>query len=101
MSQSAAVVNLEKKRARGARLGFRVDAQTKRRLQRAAAMEHRSLTDFCLTAVVKATEDAMARHEMLVLSDRDREVFFDTLVHPPRPAARLRHAFRAAERSVC
>jgi uncharacterized protein (DUF1778 family) len=40
------------------------------------------------------------RHEGLVLSERDRAVFFDALVHPPKPNARLRRAFRSAERAV-
>jgi hypothetical protein len=33
-----------------------------------------------------------------VLSGRNRAVFFDALVHPPKPNARLRRAFRMAER---
>jgi uncharacterized protein (DUF1778 family) len=39
-------------------------------------------------------------HEDLVLSELDRAVFFDALVHPPKPNARLRRAFRSAERAV-
>lgn len=35
-------------------------------------------------------------HGTLVLSERDREVFFDLLVNPPTPTLRLRRAFRAA-----
>jgi uncharacterized protein (DUF1778 family) len=36
----------------------------------------------------------------MVLSDRDRAVFFDALVHPPKPNARLRRAFRSAKKRV-
>lgn len=92
--------NKEQRRARGARLGFRVDAQTKKLVERAAALERRSLTDFCLTALAQATEATIQRHQNLTLSDRDREVFFDALVHPPRPNARLKQAFRSAKRSI-
>jgi uncharacterized protein (DUF1778 family) len=35
-----------------------------------------------------------------VLSERDREVFFDALVHSPKPNARLRQAFRAAQERI-
>ena len=88
------------RRARAFRLGFRVDAETKRLVERAAALEHRSLTDFCLTALAEATHAAILRHESLLLSERDRAVFFDALVHPPKPNARLKRAFRLAEERV-
>jgi uncharacterized protein (DUF1778 family) len=35
-----------------------------------------------------------------LLSDRDRDIFFDTLVHPPKPNARLRRAFRSARERI-
>jgi len=100
MPQPSAARDRERRRLRGARLGFRVDAQTKRLVERAAALERRSLTDFCLAALTQATRDAISRHETLAFSDRDREAFFDALIHPPKPNARLRRAFRAAQRTI-
>jgi hypothetical protein len=38
--------------------------------------------------------------EPLVLSERERAVFFDTLVHPPEVSARLRRVFAAARLRV-
>lgn len=100
MRQVSKQANGERRRARGARLGFRVDAETKRLVERAAALERRSLTDFCLTALTQATQDTIMRHETMVLSERDREAFFDALIHPPRPSDRLRRAFRASKRVI-
>jgi uncharacterized protein (DUF1778 family) len=100
MAQSAAVVSLDERRARASRLGFRVDAETKRQVERAAALERRSLTDYCLSALTDATRATITRHQSLVLSERDRAAFFDALVHPPKPNARLRRAFRSAEERV-
>ena len=88
------------RRARAARLGFRVDAQTKKLVERAAALERRSLTDFCLTALTEATQATLTRHEAISLSARDREAFFDALIHPPRINARLRRAFRTAQQTI-
>jgi uncharacterized protein (DUF1778 family) len=70
-----ATIDRSERRARAFRLGFRVDAETKRLVER-------------------------ARHESLVLSERDRAAFFDALVHAPRPNARLRRAFRSAGERV-
>ncbi|MGD0097702.1 MAG: DUF1778 domain-containing protein [Terracidiphilus sp.] len=99
MPQSATIDRTER-RARAHRLGFRVDAETKRLVERAAALERRSLTDFCLSALTEATQAAILRHQSLVLSERDRAAFFDALVHPPKPNARLRRAFRSARERV-
>jgi len=96
MSRNSSSTNPEKRRTRGSRLGFRVDAATKKLVARAAALERRSLTDFCLRALTEATQATITRHETIVLSERDRAVFFDALVHSPRPNARLKRAFQSA-----
>ena len=90
----------KERRTRGTRLGFRVDAQTKKLVQRAAALERRSMTDFCLTVLTEATQATITRHESIVLSERDRKAFFDALVRPPKPNARLRRAFRSAQQRI-
>ena len=100
MPQASTLLNRVERRTRGTRLGFRVDAETKRLVEHAAALERRSLTDFCLTALTQATREAITRHESLAFSERDREVFFDALVRAPKPNARLRRAFRLAEERV-
>jgi len=84
----------EEHRSRGARLGFRVDAKTKSLVERAARLERRNLTDFCLTALIEAAQKALERHESLSLSEADRVAFFDALLRPPKPNARLRSALR-------
>jgi len=75
----------KERRAREARLGIRVDGRTKDIVARAAALERRSLTDFCLTALTAAARHTITQHETLVLSERDRHLFFETLIHPPKP----------------
>jgi uncharacterized protein (DUF1778 family) len=69
-------------------------------VEKAAALERRSLTDFCLSVLMEATQATIARHETMVLSERDREAFFNALVHPPKPNARLRRAFRSAQERI-
>jgi uncharacterized protein (DUF1778 family) len=81
------------RRLREERLGFRVD-------ERAAQLERRKLTDFCMTALTDAARRTIAEHETLVLSDRDRAVFFDALVNPPAPSERLQRAFAEHKRRV-
>jgi uncharacterized protein (DUF1778 family) len=87
-------------RTRAERLGFRIDEKTRDLIARAAELEQRSLTDFCLTALADAAEQAIHRHEVLSLSERDREIFFDTLMNPPEPHERLRRAAAAARARI-
>jgi len=87
-------------RDRDARLGFRVDAKTKVLVERAVRLERRTLTDFCLMALTEAATRTIERHESLVLSEADRAAFFDALIHPPAPNARLKRAVRAARKRI-
>src|ERR1700744_1164542 len=87
-------------RLREERLGFRVDEPTKALIERAAQLERRKLTDFCMTALTDAARRTIAEHETIVLSDQDRAVFFDTLVNPPTSNARLERAFKEHKRRV-
>lgn len=100
MAKNNARLKIEEPSSRTSRLGFRVDSQTKKLVMRAAALERRSMTDFCLAVITHATREIIARHENLALTARDREVFFRALVNPPKPNARLRRAFMRAARSV-
>jgi uncharacterized protein (DUF1778 family) len=88
------------RRRREERLGFRLDGPTKALIERAAELERRKLTDFCMTVLTDAARRTIAEHETLVLSERDRAVFFDTLVNPPAPSERLQRAIVEHKRRV-
>ena len=78
--------------ARAERLGFRVDEQTKQLIERAARLERRKLTEFCITALTAAARRTIAEYETLTLSEADRQAFFDALIDPPEPSERLKRA---------
>jgi uncharacterized protein (DUF1778 family) len=82
------------------RLGFRIDGTTKALIERAAQLERRKVTDFCMSALTDAARRTIAEHETLVLSERDRAVFFDALVDPPQMNERLQRAFVEHRRRV-
>ncbi|WGJ16223.1 DUF1778 domain-containing protein [Methylocapsa sp. D3K7] len=73
---------------------------TKALIERAAQLERRKLTDFCMTALTGAARRTIAGHETIVLSERDRATFFHTLVNPPTPSERLQRAFAQHKRRV-
>lgn len=75
------------------RLGFRLDEQTKALIERAAQLERRKVSDFCVSAMADAARRIIAQHETLWLSERDRIAFFAALENPPEPSERLVRAF--------
>lgn len=82
------------------RLGFRIDGYTKKLIERAAHLERRKLTDFCLAALTDAARRTITQHETLVLSERDRQIFFDVLINPPAINERLKRALVAHRRRL-
>jgi len=82
------------------RLGFRLDEQTKDLIERAAYLECRKVTDFCVAVLADAARRTIAEHETLMLSERDREVFFDTLMSPPQANERLIRAMAEHKRRI-
>ena len=85
---------------RVARLGFRLDEETKDLIERAAHLSSRKVSDFCVTALTDTARRTIVEHEALVLSERDRAAFFDALVNPPAPSERLVRALAEHKRRV-
>ena len=71
-----------RRRTRAERLEARVTAEQKSLIERAAAMQGRSVTDFVLTSVQDAARRAIAEHTQIALSVRDSEAFIDALLNP-------------------
>jgi uncharacterized protein (DUF1778 family) len=69
-----------------------VSQEQKRLLERAAALEGRSLTDFVVASAQAAAVEAIQRHEVITLTARDSLAFTQALMHPPAPNEHLRVA---------
>ncbi|HEY4112641.1 MAG TPA: DUF1778 domain-containing protein [Rhizomicrobium sp.] len=89
-----AVSKVTRGRARSERLEARVTVEQKKLIERAAALQGRSVTDFVLASVQEAARHAIERNQALDLSVRDSEVFVEALLKPRQPNARLRETVR-------
>jgi Uncharacterized protein conserved in bacteria len=76
------------------RMHLRLDARAKRTLERAAAYEETSVSDFVLANAIAAAERVIGSHEKVTLSARDWDVFYDALISPPEPNEKLKEAAR-------
>lgn len=76
------------------RLHLRLDAKSKRKLERAAAHEETTVSRFVLNNAVTAAERVIEARERIVLPATDWEAFHDALLDPPEPNPALRRAAR-------
>ena len=81
-------------RVRVRRLEARVTAEQKTLIERAAAIQGRTVTDFVLTSVQDTARRAIDAHQQLQLSVRDSEAFVDALLNPQPVNDRLRETVR-------
>jgi uncharacterized protein (DUF1778 family) len=81
-------------RTRSQRLEARVTAEQKTLIERAAALQGRTVTDFVLTSVQDAARRAINEHQQIELSVRDSQAFVDALLNPKPVNDRLRETVR-------
>lgn len=77
------------------RVSARLSPDQKKLLQRAADLEHRTLTDFMVDSGLRSAEDVIRRHDVIALSERAARAFMEAVYNPKPANAYLR---RAAER---
>lgn len=81
--------------AKQERLHIRLDSFAKETLERAAAYQHKSLSEFVISQSMQAAETIIQEHENIRLHPEDWSVFLDALDNPPQATSRLKNAFAA------
>ena len=76
------------------RVDFRVSDVQKSLLERAAEIKHLSLSSYILSSSIKQAELDIAENEMLILSNRDRDLVMSALENPPKPNEALKGLFK-------
>ena len=76
-----------------ARLEARISTDLHAMIKRAAEIQGRTLTDFVVSAVQLAAQEAIETAEVIRLSLADQECFAQALLAPPRLAPALKRAF--------
>ncbi len=82
------------------RVNIRLDAAAKRRLERAASFEGKTVSGFILSSAMERAEETIEKYEIMVLSRRDAKTFLDAILNPPKQNAKLRKAIDEHRRRV-
>lgn len=76
-----------------ARLEARISTDLHSMLKRAAELQGRTMTDFVVSAVQVAAQNAIEQAEVIRLSLQDQKCFAQALLSPPQPVPALQRAF--------
>ncbi len=69
-----------------ARFDTRLPLEQKQLFEKAAILGgYRNLTDFVIVTVQNKAKEIIEEREKIIASQKDKEVFFDSLVNPPKP----------------
>jgi len=78
--------------AKRERLEARLRPEVKARLQYAADLQGRTLSDFVLESAQHAAEQVIHDHAVITLTEQDSRIFLEAVLHPPAPSHRLQAA---------
>lgn len=88
------------------RFDARLPKEQKLFFEKAAALGgYRNLTDFVLQAAQEKAKEIVKEKEMIIASERDSQLFFDTITNPKEPSKSLQkavenyNAFLAAQKT--
>jgi uncharacterized protein (DUF1778 family) len=93
-------VKSTRKPSRVARLETRITKSQKALIERAAAYEGRTVTDFVVSTLYSAAKTVIEEHEVIRLNPEQSLAFVKKLLNPPPPNAALRRAARLHRQTV-
>jgi uncharacterized protein (DUF1778 family) len=76
------------------RIDLRVSQAQKALLERASELKGMSLSAYLLSQGLATAQADIEKHQKLVLSDTDRDLFLQLLANPPQPEKALSDAMR-------
>lgn len=77
-----------------ARFNFRLPAEIKDRIEKAALVSGVTVTDFAINVLADSADEVLEKQHARMLSDRDRDIFLEMLENPPKPTEALLQAVK-------
>lgn len=87
-------------REKDARMDFRLRPDLKDRIEKAASVSGKSVTDFAVSTLVETADDILERYHVAELSNRDRDMFLSILDQEAKPNEKLLRAAKTYEKLI-
>lgn len=76
-----------------ARFDARITKEQKELFEYAASLGgFRTLTEFFVSSAQEKAKKIVEEHNAILSSKKDQKIFFDSMIHPPKANAKLKHA---------
>ena len=85
---------MERTALRNERIELRADSEAKTLLERAAFLQHKTLSSYLLDAALQKARTDLKESEIFSLSKTDRDKFFSALDTSPPPNEALKELFK-------
>ncbi|MGE3467369.1 MAG: DUF1778 domain-containing protein [Pyrinomonadaceae bacterium] len=92
----ATAINREK----DARMDFRLRPDFKERIEKAASVSGKSVTEFAVSTLLKTADEILERYHVAELSNRDRDLFLSILDQETKPNEKLLRAAKTHEKLI-
>ena len=79
-------------------MDVRLAQRAKQKIEQAALVSHQTLTDFVVSSLLRASDDALKHDHIIRLTNRDRDLFLAALDADERPNPALRKAAQRFKR---
>ena len=83
-----------------ARINFRVPPDIKDRIEKAASVSGKTMTDFAVRALIETANEVLEHYHETKLTDRDRDIFLSILDRRSKPNALLVRAGKTHKRLI-
>lgn len=80
------------------RIELRTNQKERERLLEAAVFTGMTLSAFLRQAALEKSDEILKSRDAITLSDRDRNLFLETLENPPKTHRRLQQAFKTYQK---
>lgn len=86
---------------RKTRFDARIPETQKALFEKAAGLAgYRTLTDFLISSAQEKANAIIEHHNSILASLKDQEIFFDSIINPPKPNENLKKAFSNYQHTV-
>ena len=84
-----------------ARFDARIPETQKALFEKAAVLAgYRTLTDFLISSAQEKANAILEQHSTILTSLKDKEIFFNSVVNPPKPNEDLKKAFKNYQQAL-
>lgn len=82
---------------RSERIELRTKPEVKSIIERAAQLQHTTISAYLIEAALKKAQEDMMESESFVLDQKDRDLFFRLVSSPPKPNAALKSLMKTGK----